>query len=280
MLVKLEGILLTKVLYRERDLIVNLLLRSGRKIGVILYGVRSSNAKKNRGFAGVVGVASVELGQMLKLEARKSKSRGSDGLFSANEWSVLWNHRYLRGNYRAFFLLCFYLEVLTKSAVEEEIWPYDGHRSSGQRQDEMLFAVASNAIFYLERCLRQEPSLERHKEIFLAKILYALGIAPNLKKCVFCGGDFIFDAEKFLLSFRREEGGFVGSCCYNQNFDFAKNLFLYRFLHDALILNYAQLIEQKTARKNVTDIVDVLFDYLCYHYQWWKSDFKSIKYQV
>ncbi len=73
---KIEGILLSKLAHGERNLLVKLLLRSGKIISVMFYGGRGGGEKKKSSV--------LEIGTMLKVELARSKSNSE--LYSAKEW--------------------------------------------------------------------------------------------------------------------------------------------------------------------------------------------------
>lgn len=61
---KIEGILLSKLPYKDRHLICHMLLRSGKKVGVIFYGGAGGGKKMKS--------TNLELGHMIKVELKHS----------------------------------------------------------------------------------------------------------------------------------------------------------------------------------------------------------------
>lgn len=192
---KIEGLILTKTPYRERDLICKLLLRSGNKVTVIFYGGRGGGSKKKS--------SELELGHMLKVELRKGGKPTE--MYSAKEWSLIWHHQKLRTNHSAFYLLCLYLEISNKISVEEDL------SLDGTAENKRIFHVLSNAIFYLEDALvNGQFDLSLHLSMFLAHSMLAQGVYPSIDGCVICGRDIKLDSGANLAA---EHGGFVCSVC-------------------------------------------------------------------
>ena len=96
---KVEGLVLSKIPYDERHLIVNLLLRTGRKISVVFYGGRGGGKKQKSSI--------IELGFMLSVELSQAKTNTE--VYHAKEWNMIWHHDLIRNNHNAFYLMCFFL---------------------------------------------------------------------------------------------------------------------------------------------------------------------------
>ncbi|MBF0313753.1 MAG: recombination protein O N-terminal domain-containing protein [Oligoflexia bacterium] len=228
-----EGIILSKVPCREKDLIANLLLRSGHRIGVLFYGGRVGKQ-----------AALLEVGNMLKLQVRRSKSRADDGLYSANEWSVIWRYRHIRNNYRAYYTLCFYVEIISKLSTEENLFAFssaNNERDSSNvtSADAGIFRVFSNAVFYLEDATTKSatPDFVQALTLFLCKLLYEAGIAPSSPKSEASGEN------------------------------------TYRILTRVKDLKYSdyRLLDYE----NTTGAFYELYNYLCHHCHWHKHSIKS-----
>jgi len=195
---KIEGIVLTKNLQGERNLVVKLLLRSGKVTNVIFYGGRGGGEKKKSSV--------LELGTMLKVELARSRV-GSD-LSSAKEWEAIWMADKLRLNHIAFYLLCSIVQVASKVAQEEDLHDeshgYDEH-SAG------VFRAISNSLVHLEHSVASNTFYPNSELcLFLGKLLIELGVFPDLRTCMICG----VALEQFSkLSISSEHGGFVCSNC-------------------------------------------------------------------
>src|SRR5690606_37672537 len=104
---KVEGIVLTKHPQGERNLVVKLLLRSGKVVSVMFYGGRGGGEKKKSSV--------LELGTMLKVEL--ARSRSNSDMQSAKEWEAIWMADKVRTDHIAFYALCFIVQVAAKVAI-------------------------------------------------------------------------------------------------------------------------------------------------------------------
>jgi recombinational DNA repair protein (RecF pathway) len=105
-----------------------------------------------------------------------------------------------------------YLEILMKLA--QSFHPTESDASLSDSDG--IFSVASNAIFYLDQSLEAqsfEPS--QQLSLFLVKLLFHLGIMPNLDSCGLCGVN-LDDAQ--AMSFQAGQGHFTcGQCSPGNN---------------------------------------------------------------
>ncbi len=178
---KIEGIVLSKSLFKERNLIAHILLRNGEKCPVLFYGGAGGGAKKKSSL--------VEVGHLLKIELRPSQnSKGESALATAKEWSLVWSAERIRYSYPSFVLSCFYLEVCQKISPELSSFHHLLNNSSG----EGTFRVLSNALFFLNGDLSdgQIPFSDLHLALFLAKVLAEMGLYPAYRECLFCASSF------------------------------------------------------------------------------------------
>ena len=190
-----EGLILDKVPFQDRHLICRLLVRSGEKISVMFYGGRGGGKKK--------GPCVLDLGTMVRVYPVVGRATG--GLYKSRQWSVLWRHEGIRDCYRSFGLLCFYLEVAAKMALEGEGSGGGGSGSYGRR----LFLATGNALRLLEENSRRRdrrPYFE--SSLFLAKVLIAEGVFPEVFRCVATGDELPLDGAARLVN---GLGGFVGA---------------------------------------------------------------------
>ena len=195
MRVKIEGILLSRQLFKERDLIGQLLLRNGKRVTVLFYGGQGGGRKQQ--------TSPLELGHLVHLEINRF-ARNHQGMYSSREYIPTWFHRHLRHDYPTFCLLCFYLELVSKIAPEDQLTDHDaGNHHQG------LFRVLANAIYHLEHSRKSHPPppLRQQMVVFLAKLIIELGITPNLHHCLYSERN-LSSLDDFQLIF--EQGGFVG----------------------------------------------------------------------
>ncbi|MBT3585454.1 MAG: hypothetical protein HN509_11155 [Halobacteriovoraceae bacterium] len=252
---KIEGLLLSKTPYQERHLIGTLLLRSGKKVSVLFHGGRGGGKKKKSSI--------LELGFMLKIDLQQNR-RGNE-LYIAKEWNALWMHQQIRLQHKAFYRLCFYLELIRKIAPEDNLHePVEGH--------EGIFRVISNALFQLEKSLLEKDDHGVYGiSFFLGKLILELGIFPSGNQCCLCE----ISLEKGQpVHFIPDQGGFSCAACVNSEGSLPE-----------LGSQLKHLFELVWSTKS-TDIADislenpgipkVLFQYLCYQFQMEEREFKSV----
>lgn len=191
---KVEGILLNKFPYQDKHIIGHLLLRNGVKLSVIFYGAQGGG-KNNKG-------SILQLGHLFSVSFGQIKSHFE--MLSAKEYSEKWQHKFLSINPRAFYLLCFFNEIIEKvspSAGTPEDFNLDAQINGG------LFRVLSNSLFYLDKsCEDDSFDYEKTLFIFLVKTLVEIGIFPQTYSCCISGNTFEDSDAVVLLS---ENGGFA-----------------------------------------------------------------------
>lgn len=199
-----EGIIIQKTPYKERDLICHILLRSGKTLPVYFYGGRGGGKKSKGSF--------LEIGFMLKLQLREQRKSLETAIYIAKEYSLLWGSDEIRADYQALCLLSFYLEFTSKLALSEDLKSQHGDEFAG------LFKVVSNAIFFLDHALAQKQfKLYNHLFLFLSKLTMELGILPDTDHCLFCEKEL--DAQAMTL-FMPAEGGFSCLDCNSNREEF------------------------------------------------------------
>lgn len=259
---KIEGILLSKLPFKERHLICHLLLRSGKKIGVIFYGGMGGGKKQKSTI--------LELGHMLKIELKETHKQKD--LYSAKEWSLLWSHEKIRTNHQAFYLMCFYLELMTKISQEDHL---DGDYDVDSCQDGN-FRVLSNALVFLENSLKEGTfQKEAAFSIFIGKLLLEQGIFPHLDNC--CLSDERLD-ERSQVVLLPEEGGFANAGLtpaelsgFYQSDDLGREL--WRLLKYVKTKKSSELTQLKL---NNNSLMRILFNYLSYQLHMTTENFKSL----
>jgi len=164
---KIEGLILSKHPQGERNLVSKVLLRNGKKISVLFFGGQGGGKKQKSSI--------VEPGYLLEIQLQSKKGHRGE-LYSTNEWKLSWGHQQVRNNHQAFFLLCFFVEVLNKVSMEDDLLEdFTGDEDTGH------FKVLSNALFYLDKCLTEDNfELSTHTAFFLSKLMVELGIAPEM----------------------------------------------------------------------------------------------------
>ena len=256
---KIEGIVLSKIPYDERHIIAHLLLRSGRKVSVVFYGGRGGGAKQKSSV--------IELGFMLSVELRANKTTNSD-VYHAKEWNLIWYHDHIRLAHNAFYLACFFLEVINKITPNENL--HEVHDENTEMVG--LFSTLSNALVYLEKSLiNQSFYSHSHAVIFLTKTLLHLGVFPEREQCTLCGEELSKFNDMYLIA---EEGGFACPPCMNQRkaYSVQSGRELWELLGHIAHTKYSELTSIKLEYKSLPKM---LFHYFCYQFHFEEKDFKT-----
>ena len=80
---KVEGIVIQKTPFKERDIICHLLLRTGKTLAVYFYGGRGGG-KKAKG-------SIIETGFMLSVELQRQRKTLDSPMHIAKEYSLIWS---------------------------------------------------------------------------------------------------------------------------------------------------------------------------------------------
>ncbi len=256
---KIDGIIISKVPYDDRHLICHLLLRSGKKVSVVFYGGRGGGEKQKSSI--------LELGYLIEVELRESRS--TKDLYQAKEWKVNWHHEEIRKDFKAFSLLCFYLEVLNKLAPVDNL--HDEHWSHNLEMVG-LFRVLSNALTYQEKSLKEKKFFPLSQVIiFLTKLLLEQGLFPERENCCLCGEELVKFNDMHLFP---EEGGFACHPCMNQKFKHGlqSGRELWEIMGHVSKTKYQSI---EAVNLEFKSLPHMLFNYLCFQYQINTDDFKS-----
>ncbi len=261
MITKIDGIILSKVPFKDRHAVCHILRRNGKKISVLFYGGLGGGKKKSSSI--------LELGSALKLELYHHRS--TDHLYKSREWSPLWRHENIRRQYRSFTHLCFYLEFLQKVAVSDDLSDEDQRcKNTGS-----LFSVGSNAIFFLEKsCVDRHYNPYFASTLFLSKLLIAEGLFPEIHNCIVTGEKI---AQKMQCLLLNDLGGFAMTHSLGRSpsstYNGETHLMLRSFLHNTSLLNY-QTIEEN--RPLETSCFYLLLDYCLYQFHLTQKRFKTL----
>lgn len=264
MLTKIEGLVLTKVPFKDRHIISHLLLRNGRKVSVVFYGGQGGGKKQKPSI--------IELGRMLKIELARGTGKTKEEIYTAKEYSSIWQAQKIRENHNAYYLLCFFLELIEKIAQEEDL------KSNYTMEDESskeLFAVISNAIFQLEQSLK-ENNFDQPLMItfFLLKLMIALGIYPDIKSCCLCGEAVAIHERRYQLA--PQHGGFVCANCDNDSSRFSETgAELLAIFSQVPLLKYSELVKLSGSSLHH---FQPLLNYLCYQFGLNKESLKTVSY--
>lgn len=176
-----EGLVIHRVAYKDRDLIVKLLLRNGQTGSFYIYGGQGGGKNHKPSV--------FELGSMMKImiKDQRTKIDSSDLMISA-EHNRIWEPQNIRHDIKAFYLVCLYFELIQKFSI-----PFQQGTSDYQNLDhEGVFSVVSNALFYMEDALlKKQFEAEQHLTLFMIKLLFHLGIMPDTDNCSYCSVELL-----------------------------------------------------------------------------------------
>lgn len=264
----LEGILIHKTHFKERDIIGKLLLRSGKIVDLYFYGGRGGG-KFSKG-------SILEVGYMLKVTLAPQRKKLETQLHVVKEYSLVWEAAHIRSNYQAFYLLSLYAEIIQKIAVEEDL----DHQESFA-EHEGIFKVLSNGIFCLDKSIHNNDyRLYQQLFVFLAKLNVELGILPDYEQCLHCH----IDLNKVELArFEPQNGGFTCHDCLLSADQFVsqdKALFEELKSSIALRLNLMSALKHKFTeygqiQKVTRGQCNSLFNYFCYQFELQPTNFKT-----
>lgn len=186
-----EGIVVHKVAYKERDLIVKLLLRSGLVGSFYIYGGQGGG-KKNK-------PTIFEIGSMIRIMTKDQKARlETSEIMISSEHQRIWEPQNIRYDIKAFYLVCLYLELIQKFSIS-----FHPDSTDPENQDHAgIFSVISNALFYIEDSLVKKKFIPHQQfTLFMVKLLFHLGIMPDTDNCSYCQADLLTnDSVVFLPS--------------------------------------------------------------------------------
>lgn len=260
---KVEGVILSKTPYQDRHLICRVLLRNGEKISAIFYGGQGGGKKQKSSL--------LEVGYLIKMELTRAKTNAQ--IFSIKEWSLLWHHDEIRKNHRAFYVLCFFLELSDKLVVDANL--FEGNYEN-EINSESIFKVLSNAIFHLEKRVHLgKLDFQVDVFVFLSKILIQEGIFPERNHCVLSGENLKEVMQLVLLD---EQGGFADSSCVNEDMHDSRlstiqATELWHLLCRVALSKYTQINDFENVEKIFSSR---LIDYLFYQVNFEKREFKTL----
>lgn len=171
-----EGILIHRTPYKERDLIVKLLLRNGLVGNFYIYGGQGGGKKHKPTI--------FEIGSMIRIMIKENKTKVDSGeLMISQEHQRIWEAHSIRHNIKAFYLVCLFFELVQKFSIPYQV----GSSDLDNRDHEGIFSVLSNALFYIEDALKKEVfDPGPHLMLFMVKLLFHLGIMPDTDNCSYC----------------------------------------------------------------------------------------------
>lgn len=250
---EIEGIILQVVPFKERDLIFKLLTRNGEVASLFNYGGQGGGKSFRPRL--------IQQGFLIKsLHQVKKKGLEESNLMIVSDIQVKWEPLHIRHNVEAYYLQSYFLEVILKIA------PSFHPDHSFVNENESLFNVLSNALFYSDQSLKNNDFKKMgHLFLFTVKTLFHSGLAPDGDYCVVCS-DVLLD-ESYL---HIKEGGFCCPKCMNTDVQTSPRT---RFwLREALTTKYQDY--QKLNNVHVEVLTEIL-QFFFYHNQMNPLDIKS-----
>ncbi len=258
---KVEGLILSKTPYQERHSIARLLLRNGKRISVMFYGGQGGGAKKKG--------TTLEIGNMLRLEV--SQGKRTDHLYKAREWMALWYHKQIRYQHKAFYLMCFMVELIEKLSIDDDL--HDANRLEIEEASSGLFSVLSNAIFSMDQRLEVDQfKMEGDLCFFLAKLLIEQGVFPQMHNCCLCSHQIQTERSSVLLP---EKGGFACEQCMHGH-DGHRDMDHFDLHQDLLKISQTKYIELKNYQIKAVGVERILVHYVLYQMHMRPSHFRSL----
>lgn len=255
---KIEGILISKIPYADKHLICKFLLRNGKMVSVLFYGGQGSSKKKS---------GTLELGFLLAIEL--SQSRGGEELYRAKEWIPTWYHTHIREEIKAFNLMCFYMEMVSKLSVHGDL-----HDEFEDSDDSMvfLFRLLSNGLFSMDNKLKTK-TFESESELllFLGKLLVEGGVFPRRDSCLFCERPL---HEVQRMNLMAEKGGFSCHYCHEaSSSSFGRAI--WEVLGEISQRKYQDYVFKGT-RNTLHELSASVLHYFFYQFQLNKGHFKTL----
>lgn len=249
-----EGIVLSKVPYQERHIISHILLRSGKKTSICFLGGQGGGKKQKSSV--------VELGYALSFNTIRSNNPNAH-LFSSKDYKPVWSHKKIRDNYQAFYLSCFFLELIEKVTIAEGV-------EFSNLDDQGFYRLLSSSLYYIDESLENDSFNKNiFLNLFLAKLIFELGITPELDHCVY-SGDPLERIEGIQLVF--EQGGF-GGLDFIEKERGIDQTDLREFLKKIWNL---KMSDYQSIQSQHAIHAQVLINYLFYQNQLNRSDFKTL----
>jgi DNA repair protein RecO len=252
-----EGIVVHRVPYKERDLIVKLLLRNGMTGSFYIYGGQGGGKNHKPTI--------FELGSMMKIMVKdqKTKVESSELMISA-EHQRTWEPQSIRHDIKAYYLVCLYFELIQKFSIH-----FHPLNSDSQSMDhEGIFAVVSNALFYIEDALKKQQFVAHQQlTLFMVKLLFHLGIMPDTDHCSYCQVDLLTnDSVVFIPS----NGQFACQLC-SQGDNEKGFLLRIKMGYQTRFQDYFQFLGTNFPE------CDKLLQYFCHQYHLRPVELKSYK---
>ncbi|MFN8370277.1 MAG: hypothetical protein U0T83_06595 [Bacteriovoracaceae bacterium] len=237
------------------------LLREGEQLTLLFYG-GLGGGKNQKGTI-------LDIGNALKVELKPEKISTPDKILTVKEYSLIFRPENIRYDIKAFYLLCFFCEMITKIAPTAHL--LDENRTPSQHE---YFRLLSNAIFYLEESVKHKNfNSLNHTFIFLTKLIHESGISPNLVHCLFCENLLSDLPESSNLEFKIMEGGFACAQCSSTT---QNNFNLFKHFKEVYQIQYKQYLHLKE------DIIQKynkqLLDYFYSHFNLNNEHFKSVQF--
>jgi DNA repair protein RecO len=235
-MVKASGIILKTVPYKERDLIVQVLLEDGHIVSFYAFGGRGGGKK--------IKPTILEIGNAINFEIENNQNGRSTDLNMAREWSLRWSSKEIKKNFMAFSLMCLCFELILKIMPQSKLTLDQLDEHTG------IFAAISNFLFQLDQSVVQKKDNFSLFSFTLGKLIAHLGIKPDLLSCVVCGEEL---RPSQNLLFAGHQGGFICHHCLSGNepaFEIQDSIMIYKILSQSFELKFSEWESLNRVDKN------------------------------
>jgi DNA repair protein RecO len=255
-----EAIILRKIPFKEKDLVLQVLMRTGLKASVLIYGGQGGGKSYK--------AKNLELGNLVEFTLSSFNKGIQSDILTAKSFQLSFAHRFIREDYLAYTLLCFELELINKISLKAD--------EVGQSHyQEGLFNVLSNSIFYLDQLVEQKK--QNHLDLlilFLTKLIYQLGVFPELSNCSACQAELV---NRYYFNL---DGGFLCADCTMPEDQSRSSLNLAHQLRSLVQIAATTQFKSYTDITNKLEkinpqVVERLFSYLCYQLHLKQTDILS-----
>tara|TARA_B100000886_G_C20394858_1_gene479862 strand:+ start:669 stop:1442 length:774 start_codon:yes stop_codon:yes gene_type:complete len=253
----IEGILARKTPFQDRHIIGDIIMRNGKKQGILFFGGLGGGKK--------VKPNNLEIGKLYRITL-KSPIKGD--LAQTKEWQVKWSHETIRYHYWKFVLLNLICEIAWNSALPED--DIDG---TSDEFNKGLYSVLSNGIFFLEH--NKIPINDFHFLcFFLGKYFLDFGIYPQVENCLSCEVNIPRFSPSF---FDIEKSGFYCKKCSRPN-ELSVNVeHLRQTLIQSKTTSWKEFEIGTGEVKNSAEDLKVLINYIYYQLNLPQESFKAVK---
>ncbi len=198
-----DGLVLKVYPFKDKDLVVSVLLRNGKKRSLFLRGAKN-NQKAFRD--------PIDHAHLFTFCYSPRRSTLANRLISSSEWNCQWAPSSIRHNVDAYYLTCLFIDCIDRAAME-----HDDSEEGNSLQSTVgdFFRLLSNALFFLNQAAAQKQVVpQTHFLLFFVKFLQYLGLFPQIQHCLSCQKHLPSHIQsQQTVFFHLEKGGFTCQQC-------------------------------------------------------------------